>query len=112
MKRVDKGKYDVFVNRAESLFTSMEHLAEYDLDQFGSGVAVLAVHSAISFADALFVGAKGQRCNDQNHVEATRELSKLCRDWNVDGAGVSHLKWLMSRKNDFAYVEKRIDLNE
>src|SRR6266702_1807599 len=36
----------------------MAHLGHYDLDAFAPAVALLAIHSAISFADTLFVSAK------------------------------------------------------
>jgi hypothetical protein len=112
MKFVGKDKLAVYRARAEEFWSAMEHLGEYDVEKFAAAVALLAVHCAISYADALFVDLKAQRCDEQNHSDAIAELLKLCASRKMDDSGVAHFRWLVSRKNDVAYLEKRLDINQ
>jgi hypothetical protein len=112
MKFVGKDKAQHFLSRAEAFGAGMAHLGDYDLEAFAPAVALLAIHSAISFADAVFVTAKGQRCNEQDHASAIRELARLCAARRFDDAGVAPFRWLIKHKNDVAYLEKRVDINQ
>src|SRR5258706_6501095 len=112
MKFVGKDKAQQFLSRAEAFGAGMAHLADYDLEAFAPAVALLAIHSAISFADAVFVSSKAQRCNEQDHASAIRELRRLCASRQFDDAGVAAFRWLVRHKNDVAYLEKRFDMNQ
>jgi hypothetical protein len=72
------------------------------------GVGLLAVHSAISLSDAISVGLTGNRGKYQDHVQAARELSRLCASNKVsDVQGIRHLEWLLGQKNAVAYEHRR-----
>src|SRR5205823_3263708 len=66
MKSVNRQRMAHHVTRAESFISGMRLLMD-DLKTYGNCVGLLAVHSAISFADAVLVGSKGRRSNDQDH---------------------------------------------
>src|SRR5215210_2577377 len=102
MKNVDRTRMIHHRTRAKSFFDAMRLISD-DLSTYGQAVALLAVHSAISLADAVLVANIGQRSNAQDHSMATRPLDRLCQKKELDRTGIKHLVWLMQRKSRYAY---------
>jgi len=101
-----------YVEKANHFLQGMKMLAE-DLPAYRTSVALLAIHSAISFNDAILAGIKGQRSKADDHSAAARELLGICRERRLENThGVRHLTSLLSSKSDVAYGEKRIDDND
>lgn len=85
-------------------------LAADDLPAYRSGIALLAVHSAISLNDAIAAGLTGKAGRHQDHVEAAAELQRLAKKHGVGNLnGVGHLRWLLSEKTSIAYGRYRLD---
>lgn len=108
-------------DRAESFIRLMkvgldremiEEWFESSLDAYESAVALLAVHSAISFADGALVSLTGERSTAQNHHEAARRLGRACGEARRDQGGIRHFTWLVDRKDDFAYAERRLSAGQ
>ncbi len=110
MKKTDKSKASHYRARGEKFIKGIKHLAEKDLAEIGDAVALLAVHSAISFADAVLVHYGGERSSG-DHKAVITALNKLCADRGVRTDGSKHLKWLVARKDDIAYGDRRLDVN-
>jgi hypothetical protein len=96
-------------DRAEALFRTMRLVAGDE--SYENAIPLLAVHTAISRADAILVVCAGRRGNDANHRESLNELSKMCNQWKRDSTGLKHLGWLLKRKTDFAYGDKNLDID-
>jgi len=111
MKIIDATKMLHHRNRAESFFDTMRFI-EDDISVYGSAVTLLAVHSAISLADAVLSGYTGQRSKAENHRAASTPLKELCRKNKVPADGISHFEWLLERKTDFAYGDRAIALDD
>jgi hypothetical protein len=75
--------------------------------------ALLAIHSAVSYADALRVGlGDSQLSNDDHRVTADR-LKRLLADRKYpDTSGLTHLQYLISKKSRIAYGDQGTDLKE
>jgi hypothetical protein len=98
-----------YVEKADHFFQAMKLVSD-DISAYATSVALLAVHSSISLNDAIAVGLTGKRTKSEDHKRAATELEKLCRASKVtDTKGVHHLSWLLARKTDIAYGEKRLD---
>jgi hypothetical protein len=113
MKLVDRQKALHHRARAESFLRGMRDLKALDdetYSAYGQALALLAVHAAISLADAVLVGYTGKRGNEQNHQVVLGHLRNLCHSQGIDDAGVTHLTWLLGKKTDFAYGDKRLGL--
>jgi hypothetical protein len=81
-----------------------------DVENYRTGVGLLAIHSAISLNDAITVGLTGKRKTYQDHARAARELERTCSSNRIsDKKGVDHLKWLLAHKNDVAYQGEPLD---
>jgi hypothetical protein len=72
--------------------------------------ALLAIHSAISYSDALRAGLGDERLASDGHDRAADALQNLIgARYPHGGSGVSHLRFLLSRKNVVAYSAKRME---
>ena len=110
MKNVSRSRMPHHRDRADALFRTMV-LIEND-PEYAAAVPLLAVHSAISLADAVLVGCVGRRGNDTNHTESFNELRKLCKERNRLADGLTHLRWLLSRKSQLSYGDTQMDKDD
>jgi len=109
LKNLDPVTTRQYIDKAGHFFHGMKLLAD-DLNSYRSGIALLAVHSAISLSDAIKVGVTGKRGRYQNHAQSARELNRLCSSNGISNTqGVCHLAWLLGQKNAVAYEQRRID---
>jgi len=100
-----------FCQRSDAFFDGMKLLRD-DPDSYREAPALLAVHGAISLTDAIRVCYTGKWGVAEDHREAAQQLRRLCGRLKADNTGVSHLTWLLSRKDAFAYREHRVDRND
>lgn len=96
-----------YIRRAVDFFQCMQ-LVRDDV-QFRNSSALLAIHSAVSFGDALRLGLGESELSSDDHgnaVESLRQalLSRRCKD----DAGLKYLRDLLSRKTQIAYGSKRV----
>jgi len=94
-----------FLNRAQQFLDGMGQLKEGK----GNAAALLAVHSAISFSDAIRMHFTGQRGRGDDHSEAATALRNLCLARHADASGIKHLSWLLGKKTLIAYGDDRLD---
>lgn len=77
MKNVPKERMTRHRERADGLFRTMA-LIELD-GQYIEALPHLAVHSAISYADAILIGCVGRRGSDGNHQGDADGIKKTLR---------------------------------
>ena len=103
-----EARFSVYRHRAVQLASAMK-LCQDDLHSYASAAALLAVHSAISFSDALLIGLGGARPRGENHQEAITFLKRACSGAKIDHHGIVHLRRLLSAKTDISYGDKQVD---
>jgi hypothetical protein len=96
-------------HRRGAQFASAMKLCQDDLPSYASAAALLAVHSAISYSDALLIGLGNARPRGENHQEAITALKRACTVARIDHQGIAHLQRLLSVKTDISYGEKQAD---
>jgi hypothetical protein len=101
-------RYTVYYRRAMQLASAMK-LCQDDLSAYASAAVLLAVHSAISYSDALLIGLGSARPRGENHQAAVTALKRACSGARIDSQGVAHLQKLLSAKTDVSYGEKQVD---
>lgn len=84
--------------QAEELISAMKRLMD-DAAAYKSAVALLAVHSAIAFNDAVSERLTGKAHKGQDHSTASRETRSACVKNKIDTSGIKHLDYLLSKKN-------------
>ncbi len=63
-------------------------LCHEDIDVYASAVGLLAVHSAISYGDAVLIGLTGRRSHAQDHGQAVAAITKACRKAKIQADGI------------------------
>jgi hypothetical protein len=103
-----RASFTVYYRRATQLANAMK-LCQDDLPAYASAVALLAVHSAISYNDAILIGLGGARARGEDHRQAVAALKRTCTKAGIDLQGVPHLQRLLGAKTDISYGEKQVD---
>jgi hypothetical protein len=98
----------VYHRRALQLMNAMQ-LCRDDLSSYASAAALLAVHSAISYNDALLLKLKGQRPKSEDHKQAITVIEKACRQARIEARGIKHLNQLLAAKTDVSYGSQIVD---
>lgn len=98
----------VYHQRAIQLANAMK-LCQDDLPSYASAVALLAVHCAISYSDAVLLGLGSDRPRGENHAQAVRSLTRACNRAKVDRNGIGHFQRLLSVKTDVSYGDRAFD---
>lgn len=84
-------------------------LCQDDLAAYASAAALLAVHCAISYTDALLVGLNRAQSHGEDHREAIAALRRACTGAKVDRRGIPHLEKLLGAKTDISYGDRQVD---
>jgi len=100
--------FTVYYRRATQLADAMR-LCQVDLPSYASAAALLAVHSAISYSDAVLTELCGKRPRGENHQEAVALLKRTCSGAKIDHHGIVHFQRLLGAKTDVSYGEKQVD---
>lgn len=91
-----------YQDQAEELYVAMQLLLD-DVVQYKSAVALLAVHSAIAYNDAVLEKLGIGVFSDSDHKRAYPRTLKVCAEKKIDHAGLRHLKHLLANKSDYSY---------
>jgi hypothetical protein len=109
VKNVDPVTTQQYIEKADHFFQAMK-LAADDVASYRSGIALLAVHSAISLNDAITSGMTGKKNKQQDHSVAVTGLEKIAKRRRIaDLKGVGHFRWLLLEKSKIAYGRERLD---
>ena len=90
------------------------NLLKDDLDEFRFSSALLGIHSAISYSDALRTGMGCENVSSDDHRSAADDLKKrLNEDRRFENLrGVEHLKNLLSKKSRIEYASENVRRDE
>ena len=96
---------NVFLERGEQLARSRE-LMKGDRE-FISALALVSIHSAIAFNDALLVKLTGSYSVSQDHMSAVRHAKKQCSSRKIPTHGFQQLEKLVAKKATVSYSDER-----
>lgn len=101
-----------YLSRARDFFNGMRLLRD-DLSEYKSSSALLGIHSAISYSDALRIGMGCADVSSDDHRSATSDLRIRLASRRFDKMqGTTRLERLISRKNGIAYASEALRENE
>ncbi len=99
-------------NRARDFLDGMRFLQD-DMDAFGYSSALLGIHGAISYSDALRTGMGRKKVSSDDHSKATSDLESLLKSRNFENRkGIGHLSKLLGMKSRIEYEPVRTRENE
>lgn len=97
---------NVFAKRAIQ-FSAARTLLYEDAD-YTSALALLAVHAAISWNDAVLIELSGKLVRGNDHMAAARATKKLCAPLKLEGDGTTHLMKLIGAKSRVSYGDEEV----
>jgi hypothetical protein len=93
--------FGIYLTRGRQMANAMR-LLRGDPDYLAP-TALLAVHCAISFNDAVLVRLGGSAFRGQDHRQAAEATKSRCVNRRLDSRGLDQLRELLSHKTDIAY---------
>jgi hypothetical protein len=101
-----------FLKRATDFLEGMK-LTREDKNYWNSS-ALLAIHSAVSYSDALRARLGDGQLSADDHQNAVDALQRLLLAETAmdDMAGFKHLRFLLSKKTLVAYGDRRVEHTE
>jgi hypothetical protein len=101
-----------FLGRARDLLKGMDLLKD-DLEEFKYSSALLGIHSAISYSDALRIGLGNAKLSSDDHGSAAGDLRSLLAGRKFERLqGIDRLERLLSKKSRIAYASDTASQNE
>ena len=102
-----------YLGRARDFLEGFNLLKD-DLDEFRFSSALLGIHCAISYSDALRTGMGCENVSSDDHRSAADDLKRrLNEDRSVENLrGVEHLKNLLSKKSRIEYASETVRRDE
>lgn len=106
---MDEIGVSVYHSRALQITDAMQ-LCRDDLAAYGSAAALLAVHSAISYNDAILLSLAGRRSKAEDHQQAITATEQACAKARIkQQGGLKHLRILLKVKSDVAYRDRQLE---
>ncbi len=99
---------DIFLERAKQL-SDVRNLLQGE-PAYASATALLAVHAAIAFNDAVLIRLTGKRGGGESHLNAVQMTIRACRTRKINNRGAEHLKMLLSSKTQISYGNEAVSL--
>lgn len=93
---------DVYRRRGQQLADAMR-LCREDPAAYAAATALLAVHSAIAYNDAVQVKLTGKLRRSKDHKSTITETRKACSQAGRPALGLRHLQKLVGFKTDVSY---------
>lgn len=108
-KTVDRDQATHYLEKARGFLADAELMLQ--VGEFsGNGIAVLCVHAAIAFSDAVSIKAAGRKSASGEHTDAVQVLQGALGALNAaDKAALKALRAVLQRKDEVSYTRTRLD---
>jgi hypothetical protein len=103
---MDALRVEHYIGRATDFLDGMRSIQLKD--GLLSSSALLAIHSAISYSDALRSGLGDDELSSDDHRRAMAKLERLIPKQVIDRSGLSQLQGLLSDKSQVAYGRRKM----
>jgi len=101
-----------YLGRARDFLKGMDLLQE-GIAEYRFSSALLGIHGAISYGDALRVGLGSKKLSASDHSQAAEDLESLLGSRKFEKPqAVKHLKLLLSRKSRISYAAETVRQDE
>jgi hypothetical protein len=109
-----------YLDRARDFLKGMECLEREELYilndefvKFSYSLALIGIHCAISYSDALRSGLGREKLSSDDHNKAASDLETLLKSRNLENRkGIGHLKKLLGEKSNIEYEPVTVRENE
>lgn len=95
-----------------SLHRNSQELDLISETRYGNGLAIIAIHAAIAYTDALTIAYRGIKSQDGDHVRAADVLAHALGQNRTHAAQVNRLRGILQAKSDASYSGQYYTLDE
>lgn len=96
----------VYHDRGSQLAKAMR-VCRYNRPAYPSAAALLAVHGAIAYNDAVQIKLTGDHLRTKDHGQAIAAIKRACGTAKIEPHGVAQLRKLLSMKTDNSSVTRK-----
>jgi hypothetical protein len=94
-----------------SLYRNTQELEAISETRYGNGLAIIAIHAAIAYTDALTIAYRGIKSQDGDHVRAADVLAHALGPQR-DARQVNRLRGILQAKSDASYSGQYYTLDD
>lgn len=105
---MDNAQLAIYRERGLQLGKAMR-LCQSNDPPFYSAAALLAVHSAIAYNDAVQIKLTGRKSQYEDHRRAVKPTMSACQRARIETNGVEQLRVLLGAKTDVSYGDKLVE---
>ena len=110
---VDPSLASKYLTKAERFKADAENMAELSDEFSGDGVAVLCIHAAIAYGDAIAILAAGRKSKSGDHRDAGPFLASVVPIRTTeDKAAIRAFQSILNRKDEVSYTGDILDQSE
>ena len=110
---VDRSLAAKYLTKANRFKADAENMAQLSDEFSGNGVAVLCVHAAIAYGDAIAILAAGKKSKSGDHRDAAPFLASVVPIRTTeDKAAIRAFKAILNRKDEVSYADDIINESE
>ncbi len=110
---VDRSLAVSYFDKAIKFKTDAEKMVELADEFSGNGIAVLCVHAAIAYGDAIAIFAAGRKSKSGDHRDAALFLASIVPIRSTeDKAAMRAFEVILSRKDEVSYMQDLLSQRE
>lgn len=110
---VDQSLASKYLTKANRFKADAENMAQLSDEFSGDGVAVLCVHAAIAYGDAIAILAAGKKSKSGDHRDAAPFLASVVPIRTTeDKAAIRAFQAILNRKDEVSYTGDILDESE
>lgn len=95
-----------------SLLRNSQELDAISETKYGNGLAIIAIHAAIAYTDALTIAYRGIKSQDGDHARAADVLAHALGQSRTHAEHVSRLRGILQAKSNVSYSGQYYSLEE
>lgn len=99
----DPSRAAKYLSIGRSLHRNCQELEAISETRYGNGLAIIAIHAAIAYTDALTIAYRGIKSQDGDHSRAADVLAHALGQKREHAAQVSRLRRILQAKSDASY---------
>lgn len=97
---------------ARSLHRNSQELEAISETRYGNGLAIIAIHAAIAYTDALTIAYRGIKSQDGDHTRAADVLAHALGQRREHERQVMRLRGILQAKSDASYSGRYYTLDD
>lgn len=108
----DPSRAAKYLSIGRSLHRNSQELEAISETRYGNGLAIIAIHAVIAYADALCIAYRGIKSQDGDHTRAADVLAHALGQHVDHARQVNRLRGILQAKSDASYSGKYYTLDD